>query len=90
MVVSVEMNRRKILRSGVRPLSRMTAIEVAADSLSLRNRSGLRMAMERGEGCFAYRFHNPAKGGQVEDKVGYALKVNGTTWAGSGTYSVRK
>lgn len=53
-------------------------------------RSNQRMAMERGEGCVEYKFHNPAKGGQVEDKVSYVMRVNGTLWAGSGTYVVRK
>jgi hypothetical protein len=52
-------------------------------------RSGERMAMERSEGCIQYRFHNPAKGGQVEDKVSYTMKVNETTWAVSGTYLVK-
>jgi signal transduction histidine kinase len=49
-----------------------------------------RMAMERNEGCVGYQFMNPAKGGQTEDKVGYVVKVDATTWAGSGTYLVRK
>lgn len=53
-------------------------------------RSAERMAMERGQGCIQYRFHNPAKGGQVEDKVTFATKVSGTIWIGSGTYLVRK
>ena len=52
-------------------------------------RSGQRMAMERGEGCIQYKFHDPSKGGQVEDKVSYALKVNDTTWAVSGTYLLK-
>jgi hypothetical protein len=33
---------------------------------------------------------NPSKEGQVEDKVSYAVKVNDTMWAGSGTYLVAK
>ena len=53
-------------------------------------RSAERMAMERGEGCIQYKFHNPAKGGQIEDKVSYGMKVNDNVWAGSGTYLVRK
>ncbi len=53
-------------------------------------RSLQRLAMERGEGCVQYKFLNPAKGGQIEDKVSYTMKVNGTIWAGSGTYLVRK
>jgi signal transduction histidine kinase len=48
------------------------------------------MALERGGGCIQYKFHNPAKGGQMEDKVGYGVKVEGDIWAGSGTYFVRK
>jgi Single Cache domain 2 len=53
-------------------------------------RSAERVATEKGEGCIQYRFHNPAKGGQIEDKVSYGMKVNGNLWAGSGTYLVRK
>jgi len=53
-------------------------------------RSGQRIAMERGGGCLQYRFHNPAKGGQVEEKIGYSVKVNETVWAASGTYLVHK
>ncbi len=53
-------------------------------------RSAERMAREKGEGCIQYRFHNPAKGGQIEDKVTYGMKVSGNLWAGSGTYLVRK
>ena len=53
-------------------------------------RSAERMALERGGGCIQYKFHNPAKGGQMEDKVGYGVKVEGDIWAGSGTYFVRK
>ncbi len=52
-------------------------------------RSGQRIAMEKGGGCLQYRFHNPAKGGQVEEKVGYSVKVNDTVWAASGTYLVK-
>ena len=53
-------------------------------------RSGLRIATEKGEGCFAFRFHNPAKNGQVEEKIAYVMKVSDSIWAGSGTYQVRK
>ena len=53
-------------------------------------KSGERMAMEKGEGCIQFRFHNPAKSGLVEDKVGYGMKVNDSVWAVSGTYLVRK
>ena len=49
-----------------------------------------RVAMEKGEGCVEYHFMNPSKEGQVEDKVSYAVKVNDTMWAGSGTYLVAK
>jgi hypothetical protein len=51
--------------------------------------SGRRIAMEKGEGCMQYRFHNPAKGGQVEDKVGFSTKVTDTIWVASGTYLTR-
>jgi len=51
--------------------------------------SAARIALEKGQGCIEYRFHNPAKAGQVEDKVTYVLKVRGDIWAASGTYLVR-
>ena len=53
-------------------------------------RSAERMVLERGEGCIQYRFHNPAKSGQIEDKIGYGMKVSDNVWASSGTYVVRK
>ena len=45
---------------------------------------------DKGEGCVQYDFMNPAKGGMVEHKVTYAVKVSGTLWAACGTYLVRK
>lgn len=51
--------------------------------------SGRRIALEKGGGCMEYRFHNPAKHGQVEDKVGYSTKVSGSVWVVSGTYLVK-
>ncbi len=51
---------------------------------------GLQMIEQKGEGCIQYKFMNPAKGGQVEDKVTYFVKVSGSMWAASGTYLVRK
>jgi len=48
--------------------------------------SGRRIAMEKGEGCMQFRFHNPAKGGLVEDKIGFSTKVTDTIWVASGTY----
>jgi hypothetical protein len=48
-----------------------------------------RVAMERGEGCVEYLVPNPAKGGQLERNVGYAVNVDGAIWAGSGTYLIR-
>jgi hypothetical protein len=48
------------------------------------------MALERGEGCIQYKFHNPDKGGMVEDKIGYGMNVSDKVWASSGTYLVRK
>jgi hypothetical protein len=47
-----------------------------------------RMAMERGEGCVEYVVPNPAKGGQLERNVGYAVNVDGAIWAGSGTFLI--
>jgi hypothetical protein len=52
-------------------------------------KSGQRMAAERGEGCIQYKFHNPAKSGQVEDKVTYVLKVNDTVRVAGGTYLIK-
>jgi len=49
-----------------------------------------RMAVEKGEGCVKYKLANPARHGRLEDKVGYAMKVKGSVWAGSGTYAIRK
>jgi len=51
--------------------------------------SGRRIAMEKGEGCMQYRLNNPAKGGKVEEKVGFSSKVNDTIWLISGTYLTR-
>jgi len=51
--------------------------------------SGRRIAMEKGEGCMQFRFHNPAKGGLVEDKIGFSTKVTDTIWVASGTYLTR-
>ena len=53
-------------------------------------RSGERVATEQGQGCIEYRFHNPAKGGAVEDKITYVLRVDGDLWVASGTYVIRK
>lgn len=53
-------------------------------------RSAARIAAAKGEGCIQYRFHNPAKGGQVEEKVTYVVKVSDSIWTASGTYLVRK
>jgi hypothetical protein len=52
-------------------------------------KSGQRMAVERGEGCIQYKFHNPVKSGQVEDKVTYILKVNDTVRVAGGTYLIK-
>jgi signal transduction histidine kinase len=52
-------------------------------------KSGQRMAAEKGEGCIQYKFHNPSKSGQVEDKVTYILKVNDQIRVAGGTYLVK-
>jgi Single Cache domain 2 len=52
-------------------------------------KSGQRLAAEKGEGCIQYKFHNPAKSGQVEDKVTYVLKVTDTVRVASGTYLIK-
>ena len=52
--------------------------------------SGERMALERGQGCVEFRFHNPAKNGLIEDKVAFSMKVTGSIWAGSGTYLIQR
>ena len=48
------------------------------------------VAMEKGGGCVGYQAFNPAKNGQLEDKVSYSMKVNDTLFALSGTYLIRK
>jgi single cache domain-containing protein len=48
------------------------------------------IVLNKSEGCVQYDFMNPAKNGLVEHKVTYVTKVNGTLWAASGTYLVRK
>lgn len=53
-------------------------------------KTGLRLATEKGGGCVQYDFMNPAKGGLVEHKVTYYMKVSGTLAAASGTYLVRQ
>jgi hypothetical protein len=53
-------------------------------------KAGQRLAMEKGEGCVQYDFMNPAKGGQVEHKVTYFMKVTESVSAASGTYLVRQ
>jgi hypothetical protein len=52
-------------------------------------KSGQRMAAQKGEGCIQYKFHNPAKSGQVEDKVAYIVKVTDTIRVSSGTYLIK-
>jgi Single Cache domain 2 len=52
-------------------------------------KSGQRIALEKGEGCIQYQFHNPAKSGQVEDKVTYVLRVTDTVRVSSGTYLIK-
>lgn len=49
-----------------------------------------RTAVEKGEGCVKFKFPNPAKGGQIESKVGYAMKLDKNVWVGSGTYLINK
>src|SRR5215470_8605022 len=48
------------------------------------------VAMEKGSGCVGYQAFNPAKNGQLEDKVSFTMKVNDTLFALSGTYLIRK
>ena len=43
----------------------------------------------KGEGCVQYRWNNPAKRGEVEDKVSYGLKVDDKLWVVAGTYLLR-
>lgn len=52
-------------------------------------KSGQRMAAEKGEGCIQFKFHNPSKSGQVEDKVLYILKVNDQIRVAGGTYLIK-
>jgi len=48
------------------------------------------VAVEKGSGCVGYQAFNPAKNGQLEDKVSFTMKVNDTLFALSGTYLIRK
>jgi signal transduction histidine kinase len=43
----------------------------------------------KGEACVQYRWNNPAKRGEVEDKVSYGLKVDDKLWVLAGTYLLR-
>ncbi len=45
--------------------------------------------MERGGGCLQYKFHNPAKGGKVEEKIGFSVRISDTVWVVSGTYLIK-
>jgi signal transduction histidine kinase len=44
----------------------------------------------KSEGCVQYRWNNPAKNGEVEDKVSYGLKVDEKFWVMAGTYLIRR
>jgi signal transduction histidine kinase len=48
-----------------------------------------RLIGTKGEGCVQYRWNNPAKQGEMEDKVSYGLKVDDKLWVVAGTYLLR-
>ena len=49
-----------------------------------------RMLAQKSEGCVRYKAPRPSQRGQLDDKVSYVLKVNGTLRVIAGTYLVRK
>jgi signal transduction histidine kinase len=48
------------------------------------------MLAQKGEGCVRYKAPKPSQRGQLEDKVSYVVKFNGTLRVLVGTYLVRK
>jgi hypothetical protein len=49
-----------------------------------------RMLAQKSEGCVRYKAPKPTQLGQLEDKVSYVLKFNGTMRILVGTYLIRK
>jgi cytochrome c len=72
------------------------AAMVGKDLTNVKDADGLqyvenirRMAAEKGSGCFKYKFPNPAKGGQVENKISYIETLGNDEWIGVGTYLIK-
>lgn len=49
-----------------------------------------RMMAQKNEGCVRYKAPKPSQRGQLEDKVSYVVKLNGTMRVLVGTYLIRK
>jgi signal transduction histidine kinase len=49
-----------------------------------------RMMAQKNEGCVRYKAPKPSQRGQLEDKVSYVVKFNGTMRVLVGTYLIRK
>ena len=49
-----------------------------------------RMLTQKSEACVRYKAPRPSQRGQLDDKVSYVVKVNGTLRVIAGTYLVRK
>ena len=72
------------------------AAMVGKDLTQVKDSDGLqyvemirRLAAEKGSGCVKYKFPNPAKGGQVEDKISYIESLGNNEWVGVGTYAIK-
>jgi signal transduction histidine kinase len=48
------------------------------------------MLAQKNEGCVRYKAPKPSQRGQLEDKVSYVVKLNGTMRVLVGTYLIRK
>jgi signal transduction histidine kinase len=48
------------------------------------------MMAQKSEGCVRYKAPKPSQRGQLEDKVSYVVKLNGTMRVLVGTYLIRK
>jgi signal transduction histidine kinase len=48
------------------------------------------MMAQKNEGCVRYKAPKPSQRGQLEDKVSYVVKLNGTMRVLVGTYLIRK
>jgi signal transduction histidine kinase len=49
-----------------------------------------RMMAQKNDGCVRYKAPKPSQRGQLEDKVSYVVKLNGTMRVLVGTYLIRQ